>query len=216
MKVFSGFPAGRVRFTRIPEQFFSELLPQIDDLPELKVTLHLFWLMQRKEGDVRFATLRELMEDEALLSALGEKGQKTALEEALARAVERGTLLQVHVERDGQEDELYFFNTPKGRLILEKIERGELEPEKLPHLSDADLRPARPNIFALYEQNIGLLQPLIAEELREAEEKYPPQWIEDAFHIAAEQNARRWSYIKKILKRWETEGKDDGKLRRDY
>ncbi|MGQ9625458.1 MAG: DnaD domain-containing protein [Anaerolineae bacterium] len=216
MKGFSGFPAGKVRFTRIPEQFFSELLPQIDELAELKITLHLFWLMQRKEGDVRFATLRELMEDEALLSALGEKGQKTALEEALARAVERGTLLQVHVEQDDQEDELYFFNTPKGRLILEKIERGELEPEKLPHLSDADLRPTRPNIFTLYEQNIGLLQPLIAEELREAEEKYPTQWIEDAFRIAAEQNARRWSYIKKILKRWETEGKDDGKLKRDY
>ena len=31
----------------------------------------------------------------------------------------------------------------------------------------------RANIFVLYEQNIGLLQPLIVEELKEAEKLYP-------------------------------------------
>jgi len=72
----------------------------------------------------------------------------------------------------------------------------------------------RPNIFALYEQNIGLLQPLIAEELREAEKTYPAAWIEEAFKIAVERNARNWRYIKAILERWTREGKDDGAPKR--
>lgn len=65
----------------------------------------------------------------------------------------------------------------------------------------------RPNIFTLYEQNVGLLLPLVAEELREAGEQYPQEWIEEAFRLAAQQNKRKWSYIRAILRRWETEGK---------
>ena len=30
-----------------------------------------------------------------------------------------------------------------------------------------------PNIFTMYEENIGLLTPMIAEELRDAEKTYP-------------------------------------------
>ncbi|HEV2405354.1 MAG TPA: DnaD domain protein, partial [Ktedonobacterales bacterium] len=67
----------------------------------------------------------------------------------------------------------------------------------------------RPTIYALYEQNIGLLPPLLAEELREAAEEYPPEWIEEAFRLAMQQNRRRWSYIRAILRRWKTEGKGE-------
>jgi DnaD/phage-associated family protein len=66
-----------------------------------------------------------------------------------------------------------------------------------------------PGIFELYEQNIGLLQPLLAEELAEAESTYPASWIVDAFRIAAEHNVRNWRYIKSILERWQRDGKDD-------
>jgi DnaD/phage-associated family protein len=73
----------------------------------------------------------------------------------------------------------------------------------------------RPNIFVLYEQNIGLLQALVADELRQAEQDYPAEWIEEAFRLAAEANVRRWSYVRAILERWATEGKSDGTSRRD-
>lgn len=65
----------------------------------------------------------------------------------------------------------------------------------------------RPNIFVLYEQNIGLLSPLIADDLRDAEDRYPAEWIEAAFREALQHNKRRWSYIHAILRRWETEGR---------
>ena len=40
MQGFSGFPAGKQPVVRIPNTFFTELLPAIDDLAELKVTLY--------------------------------------------------------------------------------------------------------------------------------------------------------------------------------
>jgi DnaD/phage-associated family protein len=70
--------------------------------------------------------------------------------------------------------------------------------------------PDKPNIFALYEQNIGTLSPIIVEELREAERLYPASWIQDAFREAVDLNKRSWRYIERILERWAAEGKDDG------
>ncbi len=70
---------------------------------------------------------------------------------------------------------------------------------------------ARPNIFELYEANIGALTPMIADALTDAEEDFAPQWIEDAIRLAVENNKRNWKYCLAILERWKAEGKDDGK-----
>ncbi len=105
MKGFSGFPAGKVHFTPLPNLFFSELLPAIDDLAELKVTLHIFWLLHQKKGYPRYVSRRELEADGVLRGGLREMGQ--APEErpgqALERAVARGTLLHVTALRQAQD-----------------------------------------------------------------------------------------------------------------
>jgi DNA replication protein len=139
-----------------------------------------------------------------------------ALNEGLERAVARGTLLRVAVRKGEEEDEWYFLNTDKGRRTVERFRRGEIAPEVIPLADEVHLAAERPNIFVLYEQNVGLLQPIIAEELREAEQTYPAEWIEEAFQIAAELNKRNWRYVRAILERWVTEGKDDEKRARDY
>jgi DnaD/phage-associated family protein len=77
-----------------------------------------------------------------------------------------------------------------------------------------EIRPPA-DIFSLYEQNIGMLTPMIAEALQEAEKLYPAEWIESAFKEAVALNKRSWKYIARILERWAIEGKDDGKSRRD-
>ncbi|MBC8248170.1 MAG: DnaD domain protein [Anaerolineales bacterium] len=220
MKGFSGFPAGKVHFTPLPNLFFSQLLPAIDDLAELKVTLHIFWLLHQKKGYPRYVSRRELEADGVLLGGLRGAGQESEerLGQALERAVARGTLLHVTALRRGsgqaqQEDERddwYFMNTDAGRKTVDKIRHGELELEAAVSLSEVRLEVERPNIFVLYEQNIGLLTPLIAEELRDAEKAYPAGWIEEAFRIAVEHNARHWRYVRSVLERWATEGKDSG------
>ena len=88
-------------------------------------------------------------------------------------------------------------------------------PEDVYSLTDDSRQLSTINIFALYEQNIGMITPMIAEELKEAEKIYPPQWIEEAFKEAVVLNKRIWRYIKRILERWASEGKDNGEYRRD-
>ncbi len=68
MQGFPGFPAGKLPVTPLPNLFFSELLPLIDNLAELKVTLHLFWLIGKKSGALRYARLDELLGDDRLLT----------------------------------------------------------------------------------------------------------------------------------------------------
>ncbi len=205
MKTFSGFPPGKVQSVGIPESVFTELIPIIDDLAELKLTLHVLWRLGRQRGQVRYLRRADLTSDQVLLAGLGDASFE-ALHLALGRAVERGTLLRAETTIGGTTDEIYFANTPKGRAAVEVIVRGEWPGE----LESA----ARLNIFTLYEQNIGMLTPLIADELREAEQAYPAEWIEDAFRESVSQNVYKWSYVRAILEGWRTEGRGDEAGRR--
>ena len=210
MREFTGFPA-KAKSTPIPSLFFTDVLPRIDDLAELKVTLHAMWALYGKRGYPRFVTHRELVGDPALAWGPGGDGPASAaVERGLDLAVGRGTLLRLTVDRDGTTDHLYFINSEADRRALERIERGEISVGvpviTVPHPAGME----RPNIFALYEQNIGMLSPLIAEELEEAGRLYPASWIKDAFREAVDLNKRNWRYITRILERWAAEGKDDG------
>lgn len=220
MKGFHGFPPGKAWLVTLPESVFDQLLPLIDDLNELKVTLHCYWRLSRGKGSRRFVRRQDLVDDETLLGGLECEATQSpikALTLALERAIVRGTLLHVHVKNvpDGKSEvgqDWYFANTPKGRAAVQAIGRGEW-PDEAPVPSQ--VKVTRPNIFVLYEQNIGMLQPLIADELRQAEQDYPQEWIEEAFRLAAEANVRRWSYVRAILERWATEGKGNEAHRRD-
>jgi DnaD/phage-associated family protein len=206
MKPFEGFRDGPVRWVSLPEPFFSELLPDLDDLGELKLMLYVMWLLERQEGEPRYLLCEELLGDEALLEALAEQGHSGAerLERALARAAERGVILRVTPKAGGPE--VLFLNTARGRAAGEGLTRGDWQiatdrPASRPtHLE-------RPNIFALYEANIGALTPVMADILRDAEHAYPAAWIEEAMRLAVEGNARSWRYVAAILERWKTEGR---------
>lgn len=67
------------------------------------------------------------------------------------------------------------------------------------------------NVFSEYQNNIGLITPVIADRLKDAERDYSGQWIKRAIEIAVERNARRWNYIDAILKRWAVDGYDGDK-----
>lgn len=198
MKSFSGFPTGKTRLTPLPAAFFSELLPQIDDLSELKVTLYAFWLLDRMEGEFRFFRQSDLAQDERLLEGLGKNRTQALaqLQHGLERAVQRGSLLKVNT---GGEESLYFLNSPRGRAAVAALQNGEWSPEEIQR-PEVRLTLERPNIFRLYEENIGPLTPLVAEMLEDAEKTYPVDWIEEAIRAAVENNVRRWRYVEAILR----------------
>ena len=216
MKQFTGFPA-RMQFTPLPNLFFSTLLPQITDMAELKTTLHILAQLYRKRGYPRFVTYGELSSDASLMSGLKKvaKTPEEALRAALAVAARRGTILHLVADGDGGAEDIYFLNTEENKQVIARIQNGELP---LPGLK-AGVREyveteELPDIFTLYEQNIGMLTPMIAEELREAEKLYPLDWIRDAIKEAASLNKRHWRYIARILENWLAEGKGSGAYQR--
>jgi len=218
MKQFTGFPA-KMQFTPLPNFFFSTLLPQISDIAELKTTLHILGVLYRKRGYPRFITYSELLTNTSLMRSLKEAARPPdeVLRQALEMATKRGTILHIVLDRDGAPEDVYFLNTNDNRQIVAKIQNGELA---LAGLKTGGLTPVdteeQPDIFTLYEQNIGMLTPMIAEELREAEKLYPAAWIRDAIREAVNQNIRKKSYILAILERWSSEGKDSGTYKRDF
>ncbi len=219
MKEFTGFPA-KMQFTPIPNVFFSSLLPQISDIAELRTTLHIFWSLYQKKGYPRFTTYRELLSNKSLMSSLreGVKSPDEVLRNALEMAVKRGTILHIVLDRDGAPEDVYFLNTESDRQIVAKILNSELTLAGLKaggQAPDIDASE-QPDIFTLYEENIGMLTPMIAEELREAEKLYPENWVRDAIKEAVNQGKRKWSYISAILESWLAEGKSDGTHRRDF
>ena len=200
---FDGFPAG-LRSIPVPAPVFGPLLEQIDDLDELKCTLRIIWLLHHKRGHPRFVTVDELLADRILVEALG--SDLPRVRRALERAEERGTLASVTADNDGRR--LYVLNTSSDRSALASM--AELPSDQGPRQRPWEGVAPRPDIFALYEDNIGMLSPIIAEELREAEQLYPAVWIADAFRESVAQNKRNWRYIARILERWEREGRSDG------
>jgi DNA replication protein len=217
MTTFPGFPEGKVRFTNIPDPFFRQLLPLIDHLGELKVTLYAFWHLDRMEGSFRYLQRETLLADKHLLRLFKDDPDQAAenkIEDALRRCVERGTFLKATVEFEPGPADFFFLNTPKGRAAVRAIESGEWRHSGDP-TSPLEVMVSASTIYQLYEENIGPLTPMIAETLRDAEDSYPEQWIEEAVRIAVENNARRWSYVEAILERWQEGGRDERKDRRD-
>lgn len=139
---------------------------------------------------------------------------------ALAKAIQRGSLLQADIAVGEDIETYYFLNSAKGRAAVQAIQAGQWVPgtaagAEVEEPGAVGLHPEPPNIFRLYEENIGPLTPIIAESLGEAEDTYPTSWIEEAFQIAVERNARNWRYIEAILKRWQEEGRNAQEDRRD-
>lgn len=211
---FTGFPAGKQPYTPVPNLFFSELLPDVDHLGELKVTLHVLWLLTQKKGDRPCVSGKELAADRRLLHGLALPGMAPleALQDALERAVARRTLLRVTAGPQADRQDWFFVNSEKGRQAVEDLLAGRWTPADMGQAVQLEVQ--RPNIFVIYEQNIGPLTPLLSEELMEAEDTYPASWIEDAFREAVELNKRSWRYVQRILERWAAEGRTDEKSRR--
>ena len=220
---FAGFPRDTL-YTPTPDPLFGPLLEEIHDIAELKVTLRGLWLFHHKRQVPRVVSLAEFLSDTTLLRGMevgGESGEADYIAEEIRRglrqAVRRRTFL---VHGSGPEDTVFVLNNYAGRRTMDR-----LKATGTPIVGDfgTDEAPVRPterlNIFALYENTIAMLDPHMAEILKEAEDRYPPVWIREAFEIAALENKRSWQYIDAILKRWGSEGKsgwkgdsnDDGK-----
>jgi len=206
---FQGFSAGLLKQTDIPEVFLTQALPAIHDLLELKVALYAFWFYGKQEGDYRFITLDDYLADTVWMANVeGEPATaRDVVQQALVACCHDGILVCAQPQEVKEGQTVYFLNTPRGQAAASAFAAGKWSPSTSPQVP-VRLADVRPNIFQLYEQNIGPLTPIIAEELLDAESTYSQDWIEQAIKSAVANNIRRWSYILAILRSRQEEGKD--------
>ena len=127
---------------------------------------------------------------------------------ALAELLEEGLLLSYpQTIEDPQEPVLLFPATPEGTRRFEALQAGELTKSEIQAANPLP-DPSKPNIFILYEQNIGPLTPMVAEILKADAETYPESWLRDAMQQAVSRNIRNWKYVQAILKSWQEKGRD--------
>ena len=199
MSKFKGFTDSET-FTQLPDSFFRQLIKELDDAGELKVTLYFLWRLEHMEGP-----FRSLCESDFDAQELGLSAEEIRL--GLEKAVQRGSMLKSQREADV----FYFLNSPRGRAAAEAFAKGQWR-------ASAQIRSApmeRPNVFKLYEENIGPLTPLIADALKDAENIYSDEWIAEAIELAVKNNKRNWKYCEAVLKRWKEEGRHGKKNQQD-
>ena len=207
MSDFDGFP-GIGKGTVVPNLFFAAVLPEVHTPGALLAFLWASRLLQEKRGDTRFVTAAEIWAQPAAEESFanlagGEKGLKTGLSEC----VELRALLAIGLRSAGSEEVLFESNDPASRRTIARARAGEITLRQDSIVVPIEPKERRPGIFRLYEENIGTITAMVGERLLEAQDRYPADWIEDAFREAAELNARNWRYIETILRNWAEEGR---------
>ncbi|HWV23714.1 MAG TPA: DnaD domain protein [Thermomicrobiales bacterium] len=199
----------------IPHSFLAETIAEIGSMAELQVSLAAFRLAGELGSEETPIAERTILRDLALRNALRRDGAisdpDVRILQGLELAVGRGTLLRFRATTGSRETYWYYLNTPVNRATVDAMQRGALpapaiiwEGKAAPSVS---IDP--PNAFQLYEQNIGPLTPLIADQISRAVEDYPGDWIEDAIGEAVNYNRRSWRYVLRILENWQAMGRRD-------
>ena len=179
----------------------ARLIEEVWDPTELKTTLTV-----ALHGGLTTPVAEGLVfADERLRRGLRSDGSHRSVEERIGQALEvalaRGTILRLVDEND---DAWLLIGTDDNQRLSRSVANG-LAPRVPRWVGRMSLE--RPSIFTLYEQNIGLVTPIIADRLVEAVERYPESWIEDAISEAVSYNRRSWRYVQRILENWATEGR---------
>lgn len=207
---FGGFPTDNMELVRIPSAFFTRLLPIINDLNQLRLFLYMVWHVEQQESKVRYFQMDDLQSDPTL-SQMMDGDQR--LEDALSGLVNLGAVLKADL--DWMNETYYFINSPQGRSAVEAIHTGQWQ-EPTQAYRSIQLGGEPPNIFKLYEENIGPITPMMADILKMDETEYPQEWIREAIQIAIKRNARNWKFVQAILERWQKEGRGNEQNRRDH
>ncbi len=191
---------------KLPRELFTEVLPAIAQLSELKVTLHFFHLLPKSRRRPRMIEWTELRDDALLARSLRAIAPLRSVEEVLIEGLEatvrRGTLLHLAIPEGPRVGNWYLANTEYNRAWVARVAKGDvawMPPPAIPQ--------PQPSLFALYEQNIGVLTPILVAELKEAQQIYPATWFQEAIREAVRSNKRSWRYIRAVLDRWAREGR---------
>lgn len=212
---FEGFPSVS-KATAIPNAFFALVLPRLQSSDAVLAFLWAARVVQERRGDHRFASVDEIWASPGAAESFQNLAHgRDSLEAGLAECAAVGALISLRITGRDVRETVYLVNDPPSRRLVARARASEVQLRPATTIVPEESPNQRPNIFRLYEEQIGTITPIIGERLLAAEDEYPLEWIEDAFAEAAELNARSWRYIERILQRWTEEGRRNETPRRD-
>ena len=161
----------------------------------------------------RLFQLRRLKDYEGTSVFAGKKTE--VIIKSIHAAKKRQTIIIREKDKNQIQNSIILINDKISNELLTKKDIGKLQDGL--DLEQTDFQPGQKresNIYRLYEDNIGQMTPVLAEELKLAEKNYPNLWIEEAIIEAVKNNIRNWKYISSILNRWQIEGRTNGESTR--
>lgn len=199
----------------IPREFLAERIAFIDDPAELHVTLAVFRLAADSGSTPPAVSEDAVLRDGVLARTFHEDRKSSKLSQRIRRGLQyataRDSIVQVVLKTDGHDERWYVPASGEHRAALEAV---LLEPGAWPIAGiDATIVATAPSVFSLYEKNIGMLTPLLTDQIESAMELYPLEWIEDAIREAVTYNKRNWRYVQRVLENWSVNGRGDSQSR---
>ncbi|MBS96869.1 MAG: DnaD domain protein [SAR202 cluster bacterium] len=218
MKTDNGFKFNNRNYIPIPIELTSSLLKDIDSYEEFKCTLRVFSLIFSLRPKRLWISFEELIADPVLLESIHPSNSQNKTEiiiKSIYAAKKRKTIIIREKVKDQIQNSIILINDKISNELLKRKDIGNLDNGL--DLEQTDFQSSQKpqsNIYGLYEDNIGQMTPLLAEELKLAEKKYPNSWIQEAITEAVKNNIRNWKYISSILNRWQIEGRTNGESTR--
>lgn len=196
-----GFAEDSVSSLNLPPDFTQKICSVNCQKDCVVLMLTVFQLLSRQEKPTW--VLDAYLLADAVKAAFA--GSVDRYEIALAEALEAGLLLTF---TEFHNPNLHYLipATPSGTRLFNGLTSGQLSIEQVNQAAPTALE-SRPNVFELYEKNIGVLTPIIADQLKLDEAEYPYEWIVEAIGEALQHNARNWKYVSAILKSWKEKGR---------
>src|SRR5918997_4791581 len=143
---FSGFSTDDP--IKLPQEFFTEVLPAISQPAEIKVTLHVFYMLKASRRRPRMVEWNAMRSDATLGRSLRAIAPLRPLEDVLvdgmAAAVRRGTLLHVVIPEGPRVGNWYLANTERNRVWAARVGDGDISWLPVPS-NGSD----RPTLFAI-------------------------------------------------------------------
>ncbi|MQG19290.1 MAG: DnaD domain protein [SAR202 cluster bacterium] len=190
----------------ISSNIINKSIESLNTLLEIKIFLRIIFLLQKKQNST-VVSFEEILNDSKINQLLKCENSISVKNHEKLKQICNNLIDYKLINK-----KIYSNNITREKQIVFFI-KNFLEESNSPSATNTlEINYKKPkNIFELYENNIGLLNPMIVDELIEAEKKYPFNWVIDAVKESVTRNKRNWKYIHTILETWNTEGKTNGR-----
>lgn len=181
--------------TRVPNAVIATLIQDDIDKEIITLVLRVLWWLERSRDYPKSVSVSDLRSDRMLVSKLGNQ-----FERALDATVSTGMFQK---NGPGATEKIFLNTESTARLVANS---DELPAPAAGGWDDHSTEQAPADAYREYEKNVAPLTPMIREAVSRALQDFTDQQIVEAIRIAVENEARNWSYVSAVLRKWNRGG----------